>query len=230
MARIQYEDRLGEYGIPSNFIDETTLDVTSGSTTQVTMQDAAGAGFTVTGVGLDFDLAGNLIAGDFTGFVIFDSSGHTLLSGDRFLVDAMALLTEYNAFGLETAVLGLLTGRDKIIGSNVGDYMMGWKGSDEILGRGGADIILGGPGNNVLSGGGGGDTFVLLSGGNDHILDFQDGAGLPDDMLQVTRRMYRDMVVTDTATGVDIDFGRRGSVSLDGWNAADVGREDFLFA
>lgn len=230
MARIQYEDRLGDFGIPSSFIDEASLEPTFASTSILTMQDSAGAGFTITGVGLDFDLSGNLIAGDFTGFEIFNSNGRTLLSGDRFLVDGPSLLQDYYAFGLEIAVLSLLEGRDKVIGSDVSDYLMGGKGGDEILGRGGADIILGGAGNNVLSGGAGGDTFVLLSGGNDHILDFQDGDGLPADVLQVTRRMYRDMVVTETATGVDIDFGRRGSVSVDGWHAADVGREDFLFA
>lgn len=227
MARFVYDDGLGLYGLPGDFIDETSLTVTSQTPNSITMTDTLGAGMTVEGIGLTYDLSGNVTGGTFTNFEIFQSGGGSLITGDRFSVAAVPLISTFFTAGLEAALFQLMAGRDLLIGSSVGDLLMSGGGNDTIRGGGGADILDGFKGNDVLIGGAGADHFVFLRVGTDHILDFHDLGLRSDDRIDVTSRMYHNMVVTETATGVELDFGLRGTLVVDGWHAADVGRDDF---
>ena len=51
-----------------------------------------------------------------------------------------------------------------------------------------------------------------------------------DDFIVITRNMYNTMTRVETLTGVELDFGTRGTLVVDGWHLADVGRSDFLFS
>jgi Ca2+-binding RTX toxin-like protein len=228
MGRFIYDDRLGQYGLPGDFIDDATLTVLSETATSMRLEDSFGAGFSLTGTGLTYDVSGNVTGGVITGFEIFDSGGGSLITGDRLSANALALVTTFNTAGLAAALFQLMAGRDLLIGSSVGDLLQSGGGNDTIRGGGGADILNGMRGNDVLVGGTGADHFVFLSGGTDHILDFHDLGLRSDDRIDVTSRMYHNMVVTETLTGVELDFGARGTLVVDGWHAADIGRDDFL--
>lgn len=75
--------------------------------------------------------------------------------------------------GLMSVMLG---GRDRIIGSDDGDFLYGYGKADRINGKIGDDLINGGGGNDILTGGPGTDTFhfVLAEDGKSHdiITDF----------------------------------------------------------
>lgn len=58
--------------------------------------------------------------------------------------------------GLMRVMLG---GRDRVIGSEINDYLYGYGGADRINGKTGDDLINGGRGNDILTGGAGTDTF-----------------------------------------------------------------------
>ncbi|MBD2325312.1 DUF4347 domain-containing protein [Alkalinema sp. FACHB-956] len=66
-------------------------------------------------------------------------------------------------------------GNDRLNGNNGNDTLFGGAGNDELSGGNGDDVLDGGTGNNTLTGGLGADTFVLASGGNQRITDFQNG-------------------------------------------------------
>ena len=228
MARFTYQDRLGEYGSPSDFISSISLVVTAASATSVTLQDAEGDGFTFTGVGLTYDLTGNVTGGTLDALRIFNAAGRSLISVDRFNFDALTLVNFFKFAGLDAVVLYLTSKRDLVVGSGVGDVLFSGAGDDTIRGGAGADFISGGRGDDLLTGGDGQDQFVFVDGGIDRVTDFQDLDLVSDDQISLSGRMYRTMIVTETLTGVELDFGAKGVLIVDGWHAADVARSDFL--
>ncbi|MFZ4805921.1 MAG: beta strand repeat-containing protein [Hyphomicrobiaceae bacterium] len=100
------------------------------------------------------------------------------------------------------------------------DTVSGGSGNDTLDGGGGADLLLGGDGNDRIIGGSGddilwgntqegalmvdSDTFVLtFGGGNDTIMDFQDGTGVPGSTGKAIDRIDLSMLgykATDVQT------------------------------
>ena len=70
-------------------------------------------------------------------------------------------------------------GNDRLFGGGGDDVLRGGPGDDVLSGGLGDDILIGGPGNDRLIGGPGADMFVFQrNGGNDVVMDFQDGLDL----------------------------------------------------
>lgn len=229
MARFVIEDRLGQYGTVADFIGGVALTIVAATPTLVKLVDAEGDGFTFLGSDLTYSGQG-LTGGTFTELNVFNSAGQTLVSVDRFSFSAVALITTFNTLGLAAAVAQMTSGNDLWIGSSVGDILSGGDGRDILRGGAGADYLFGDKGGDVLTGGAGQDTFVFSNGATDRITDFHDADLNSDDFISLTGRMYRSMTVTETLTGVELDFGLRGSLIVDGWHAIDVSRSDFIFA
>ncbi|WP_062212860.1 calcium-binding protein [Aureimonas sp. AU12] len=67
-------------------------------------------------------------------------------------------------------------GNDYLTGGNGNDVVIGGNGVDQLLGGAGQDILAGQAGNDQLTGGTEADQFYFnLNGGQDIIVDFQDG-------------------------------------------------------
>lgn len=228
MAKFTYFATLGQYGNISDIVNENALTPVVATSTTATLLDPEGDGFTFSGTGLTYSLAG-ITGGTITGVNVFNSAAAPLVTVENLNLDGAAFWTAFASGGVLGALDVLTAGRDLFIGSSVGDVLYGGRGNDTIRGGGGADFIFGGKGADVLTGGAGLDTFVFSTGATDRISDFQDTGALSDDVIQLTRNLYLSMTVTETLTGVELDFGLKGSLVVDGWHAADVGRGDFLF-
>lgn len=229
MAIAKIEAALGQLGDISDFVGATRLDVVVANSTTLTLMDLEGDGFTFTGTGLDYDFTG-LIAGTFTGLRIFSAGGVTLETVSDFSTDAPAFYQIYATGGIEAGVLSLFATADLIKGSNVGDKLTGFAGNDTIKGGAGGDLIGGSLGRDKLFGEGGKDVFLFVRGdGHDRIMDFVDTNGPNDDRIGITHKMYNNMTVEETASGVTLHFGAKNSINVDGWHAVDVGVSDFIF-
>jgi serralysin len=122
------------------------------------------------------------------------------------------------------------TGKDKFTGFNKADTLHGEGGADTLGGGKGNDTIFGDAGNDKLSGGKGIDTFVFEAGdGNDTISDFGNGA----DLINFSGQFADFDAVLDAATdgkkGATIAYDG-GSVTLTGWEVADLQEGHVLFA
>ncbi len=228
MAKFTYFATLGQYGTISDIVDENALSVAVATATTATLLDPQGDGFTFGGTGFTYSFAG-FTGGTITELRVLNSAAAPMLTVENLNLDAAALQTTFSLGGV-LAMLDIMTaGKDTFIGSSVGDLLHGGRGGDKINGNGGADIMTGGKGNDVLTGGTGADHFVFLAGdGSDRITDFRDAGLASDDLIAISTKLYGAMIVTETLTGVELDFGAKGMITVDGWNAADVGRSDFL--
>ncbi|MEO8244709.1 MAG: hypothetical protein ABI832_20660 [bacterium] len=229
MAHIKIETSLGAYGKISDFVG-STLHVVGATDTMLTLMDNKGAGFTFLGAGLTYNGSG-VTGGTFTGLQIFDLHQTPLETLDHFSENAQVLSATYLNAGLEAAILGLLSKNDVVTGSSLGDLLTGAGGKDTIKGGGGADFIGGSTGNDKLFGQGGADVFLFVKGdGKDHIMDFTDTGAMSDDRIGLTHKLYNNMTVEETATGVTLHFGAKDAIAVDNWHVADVDISDFYFA
>ncbi len=130
------------------------------------------------------------------------------------------------------------TGNDMLIGENGNDKIWGEAGADTLLGGAGKDQMDGGDDNDILNGGFGDDT---MTGGDgidtfvfeermraDTIVDFTDGV----DLLDVSALGYTDvsqMNVVQVGADTVITFSDRDSITLQNFDAGDLGNEDFIF-
>lgn len=227
MAQAKIEAALGEYGNISDFVG-ATLTVFAATSTTLTLKDSGGDGFTFTGTGLTYDISG-VTGGTFTGLAIFSGTGATLETITNFSTAAMPFYLLYKFGGIAAGVLNLFKGNDVITGSNLGDLLAGYSGNDTIRGGAGNDFIGGSAGRDKLFGQGGADVFLFVAGdGNDTVMDFTDTGGRSDDRIGLTQRLYNQMVVEETAVGVTLHFGTKGSINVLNWHAADVDLTDFL--
>lgn len=123
-------------------------------------------------------------------------------------------------------------GRDEIFAGRGDDKVEGGTGGDWISGGSGDDMLAGGLGQDTLSGGHGDDMFVFVAGDrHDTIRDF-DRRG--DDVIVLDVDGIDDLadvlaVATETAAGVELDFGSDGSLFLRGVELSDLGSDDFTF-
>jgi Ca2+-binding RTX toxin-like protein len=229
MATAKIEAALGPLGDISDFIGNGKLNFQGfPSTTSLTLVDAQGDGFTLTGTGLTFDLTG-VASGTFTGLRIFSATNATLMTVTDFSIEAQPFYQVYKAAGIAAGVLDLFKDADSIAGSSVADKLVGFAGNDIIKGGRGNDIIAGSLGRDKLYGQVGADVFLFTAGdGRDKIMDFTDFNTRTDDRIGLTQRMYNQMHVEESLTGVTLDFGRKGSIFVLNWHAADVDITDFL--
>ena len=110
-------------------------------------------------------------------------------------------------------------GNDVIVSGSGGDLIAGGAGNDYIDGGAGADKIAGGSGDDTMAGGSGADKFVLeLTGGQDVVTDFTDGAdridarGLGLTLAELTARL--DITASGGDTLVTLDAGGPTSTSM----------------
>lgn len=228
MARFVTGAALGNFGTFTDVVNPNALSPVLQTATVDRYEDPEGDGFAAIGAG--FSYAGLFpIGGTMTGINVFTATGDPLLTISGLSFSLAQFYQTFSVIGLEAAFLMLTSGNDVFIGSANSDHLLAGQGNDTIRGFGGLDILVGYTGRDVLTGGAGPDRFVFLRGdGRDRITDFADSGAASDDQIAITLRMYRDMVVTETLTGVELDFGIRSTVVVDGWHAVDVGRSDFL--
>lgn len=80
-------------------------------------------------------------------------------------------------------------GRNRLVGTDYGDWIQGNGSPDTLVGGGGDDVLIGGPGLDQLEGGSGRDSFLFdsdLDGYFDQIMDFTPGV----DRIQLSRRVF----------------------------------------
>lgn len=154
----------------------------------------------------------------------------TLLEGDDTISAGNGDDTIDGGFGNDSLVGG--TGNDII---NDGDFnndeiqfkdtLDGREGDDILIATHGKDILIGGSGNDTLEGGLNADIFVFEfeEGARDVITDFN----IEDDLIDISSSGFShltflsDLTLTDTDTGVDVDFGGH-TVALNGVSASDL--------
>lgn len=120
-------------------------------------------------------------------------------------------------------------GKDTFTGFNKADTLHGEAGGDILGGGKGNDTIYGDEGNDKLAGGRGIDTFVFEAGdGADTISDFGNGADLIDFSGQFASFDEIIDAATDGKKGVTVAY-EGGSVTLTGWEVADLTESHFVF-
>jgi ELWxxDGT repeat protein len=112
-------------------------------------------------------------------------------------------------------------GNDNLVGGAENDSLFGGAGGDRITGGIGNDTLNGGTGFDILTGGTGNDIFVVKKGGgNDSIIDFQQGSdklGLAGDLD------FEDL----TLAGNTIKSGNELLATLIGVNTGNLTESNF---
>lgn len=115
-------------------------------------------------------------------------------------------------------------GADQLDGGSGDDYLLGGMGNDTLLGSAGDDQLHGQLGDDTLLGGGGQDRFVLMeNGGNDVIVDFNDGIDAIG-LLDVT---IGQLSISPHPQGVTI-MAPGGSMTLLGIDRGQIDANDFV--
>lgn len=112
-------------------------------------------------------------------------------------------------------------GRDTALGRGGADELRGFGRGDVLDGGGGGDLLIGGRGNDEITTGRGADEIRFNRGdGDDVITDFRrvDTLALNDNLWrpELTARQVVNRFAEVTDDGVLFDFGRKGSVLLEG--------------
>ncbi|OED49119.1 hypothetical protein AB838_08180 [Rhodobacteraceae bacterium (ex Bugula neritina AB1)] len=128
----------------------------------------------------------------------------------------------------DTAASQTSDGSDVISGTHFAEALAGGLGDDSISGLAGSDTLEGGAGNDTLDGGDGADTFVFSSQfANDQVTDFDDGVDRLN--LDIEGVSFGDVVISDVSGDAHITVADHGTVVLQGFNAALLSEDDFLF-
>ncbi len=115
-------------------------------------------------------------------------------------------------------------GSDTIAGGLGSDVIFNGFGDDTVNGGSGADTLWGGFDDDQLTGGAGADSFrYTLTGGNDHITDFD----LDEDIFDLTETGITGLdtlasTATDTADGLLVTLSEDTSVLFTGLNVSDL--------
>jgi serralysin len=130
----------------------------------------------------------------------------------------------------------VLTGIERIIGSNYNDIINGDGGANDLRGNRGNDTLRGGSGNDrlqgdegndFLTGGTGSDVFHFLTlGGTDTITDFDDNV----DLIEIVNgaNSYGDLTISDNGGDAQINYSG-STILLDNFNFALLSAADFNF-
>ncbi|MCU0885099.1 MAG: hypothetical protein MUC44_09135 [Beijerinckiaceae bacterium] len=90
-------------------------------------------------------------------------------------------------------------------------------------------MLIGGLGDDVFTGGAGNDRFCfdVRGGGNDRILDFQDGRDLID--FRGLGLNFASLAITTTGQGYTVS-GAFGTITVSGAERGLLSAADFVFA
>ncbi|MCC7272012.1 MAG: hypothetical protein IT561_05040 [Alphaproteobacteria bacterium] len=126
-------------------------------------------------------------------------------------------------------------GGDSVYGGKGNDLVFGGRDDDLVSGDAGADRISGDLGDDTLVGGLGADTFVFLGGsGDDRIDDFDPATG---DRIAVALAINGSGILSasdilartaDGAGGALVDLGDGHSITIAGWQKAQLAEGYFL--
>lgn len=124
-----------------------------------------------------------------------------------------------------------LTGIHAINSGGGNDNVIGTSGDDRIDGGTGNDSLAGHLGDDILKGGSGRDKFVFAdNGGDDRILDFEDGRDLVDLTGVLGVESFEDLQITEVNGNSVIDFNNEDDLTLVGIGVDQLSDADFLFA
>jgi Ca2+-binding RTX toxin-like protein len=204
------------------------LQQTTTTETKVTWESLSNF-YTLTVHGKDLALANGSFTVGTIDKVTFRDANDNLLATVKGDFDATDLGKYVNTGGLDDA---LLSGNDKVTGSEGEDYLLGLDGADKIIGGNGADELSGGRGHDILIGGRGADTFDFFqkSGdykgdGHDVIADFDAvGSHGHHDYLRVID--YQS--ITQSGHDTVISFADGETLTLLDVKRSDVTDADFL--
>ena len=147
----------------------------------------------VQGTGFRYVLGAPLPVGTVTKIEVFESDALAYkLTGLNIKMSKLILADD-----VEEAVLAMLSGDDKLVGSAFDDTLAGGKGDDQLLGKAGDDTLYGQKGKDLLDGGldsdtldggAGKDTYLFKDapdGDFDEIVKFQSG-----EIIQVKAKSF----------------------------------------
>lgn len=121
------------------------------------------------------------------------------------------------------------SGADVIFGGNDNDIIVGGAGNDLMNGDAGNDRLLGLTGNDVMTGGAGRDVFVFAAGGgNDQIVDFQQG----QDLIRINGAAFTftDIVFNTLSGSLEIVLPTTDTITLQNLAGITLTTADFLLA
>jgi Ca2+-binding RTX toxin-like protein len=229
LAKFVIGDAMGDYGQITDTLNTLSLSLLDYDRTFVRYEDVTGNGFEVGGTGFTLGFL-RPTGGTVNSADLFNAGGDALVTVTGLNRSLPEMFQVYESSGLEAVYSDMASGNDTFIGSGNDDILRSGLGNDRLKGFGGSDILHGSKGRDVMTGGRGADAFVFAEGdGRDRITDFHDTNGAGDDVILISRKMYRNMTETETATGVTLDFGSKGTLVVDDWHLADIGRSDFEF-
>jgi Ca2+-binding RTX toxin-like protein len=133
---------------------------------------------------------GSMVAGTITEILFFNGDSEKMFEVTDFKKGAFTLMENLRGDdGIGDILALIMTGKDTIEGSGLGDEMFFDKGNDKLDGGNGDDMLRAGRGTDMLTGGKGSDFFLQTEdGGHDIITDFhaKGGEGVQD-LLMGTR-------------------------------------------
>jgi len=166
-----------EWTDASHFGKKFFLDTNSGDHATFTTGANDGMSIKISGAGLTYNNAGDLISGTVQS-ITYDYGGGAYLTVKNLSMSAPTAQGAFEFAGI-WALLPATAGADIVNGSSDHDNIFGWDGRDRLDAKGGNDVLEGGDGNDRMTGGKGADTFIFKSGdhGRDIITDFDPKGG-----------------------------------------------------
>lgn len=183
--------------------------------------DAEGYQFILQGKSFRYN-GQDITSGTITSATFKDSDGGTWFTITGAHIDASKLPASGEPYFPNYAIITLLSGNDKIIGSAGEEFLGGYKGKDYLDGKAGDDTIDGGRGNDRLTGGKGDDAFFFnADSGHDVITDFKRNGD--DDVIYVSA----EYEAINTREGVMITYDDV-SILLEGLKLKDLDPGDIV--
>ncbi|MBC7737507.1 MAG: hypothetical protein H7245_09910, partial [Candidatus Saccharibacteria bacterium] len=194
MATVLYGEAMGDFGDPYGIVNFPHLTILSATKTLATVEDGAGNGVIVQGIGFTYSATG-LTAGRIESFGYYDATNAPMLTITGIGYEIQG--TGFSLDPLEEAIgQMLLGGNDRVIGSSHRDLIAGAAGNDVIFGNGGGDYLIAMAGRDRMTGGGGSDEFVFMANtGRDKILDFSDNGVASDDLIAMSKDQYHNLTM-----------------------------------
>mgnify|MGYP000453362929 CR=1 FL=1 len=207
------------------FSDNLSLNINAKRTSAVYNDDDNGGKIILTGEKLKADSGDPDVVGSGIGekVILKDAGGHELLAiTGKF--DAGDFGETLEASGVFDAYFSLLSGNDRIFGSQFNDSINGSTGDDEIFGGKGADTLLGGKGDDVLTGGLGVDLFAFQAtdGARQDVVTDLDIVGEKVDILYFLGMDVESIRKANHGEDSLITLDSGGTVLIEGIEKADL--------
>ena len=205
---------LVRHGDSTVFLDTQTVEmpgqVVVDGAGLVTLRDVPGQGVTISDA-----TGGNVLGGN---------DDNTIIGGAKAdWIDGAAMNDTISGGG----------GDDQLYGGTGRDTITGGAGKDAIYGGDGDDILISDSGADTVTGGDGNDSFVLKPGSAGTTITDYDAANLVEriDLTAFTGlHSTADLTITAVAGGAHVTGAGGLNLTLKGVVAADLDRDDFLFA